>query len=285
VNNAGSPSGPVTYLDAAVSWSRWIFNGADWVTTSDLLSTNPADVGGQAALIRIPYWSGGNYWLSSQYHQVWNTTLFAHRRFLLVVELFDAAANRIKPNGAPAAEPGAAKAFQFRRWDPDDSTASQNVPYADLAHVFWVDNVTVQGDIVDIRKDGVASSEECQFISGPDSTTVSIGFRAYHDHGVSNPANTFMQRYDLTWKRGLNGPSGGFASGTADVGEPPAAVAASPTLTIAQLLGPWPGFPTTHQKCTFSVHLAVAAKHFTGSGRISGYDYHESASFALSSDP
>jgi hypothetical protein len=29
------------------------------------------------------------------------------------------------------------------------------------------------------------------------------------------------------------------------------------------------------------VHLHVQAKHFTGSGRIDGYDYHEQASFAL----
>jgi len=34
-------------------------------------------------------------------------------------------------------------------------------------------------------------------------------------------------------------------------------------------------------KCTFSVTLHVYAKHFTGSGRIQGYDYAETASFAL----
>jgi hypothetical protein len=289
VNDAGSPVGTPTLLDAAVSWSRWVFVGSDWVTTSELLSANPADVAGQQGLIRIPYWSSGNSWLSSQYHQVWNTPLFAHGKYLLVVELFDAAADRIKPNSAPALEPGIAKAFQFRRWNPANSTASENVPFADLAHVFWIDNVPVHGAIVDIRKNGIASSAECQFItgSGPGdtTTTVSIGFRAYHPHGVSDPTNTFMRRYDVTWTRGLNGPSRSFASGTADVGEPPATVAESNTWTIAQLLGPFPPFASAGQKCTFAVHLAVQAKHYNGSGRISGYDYHELASFAVSLDP
>ncbi|MGH2400607.1 MAG: hypothetical protein ACRDF6_12280, partial [bacterium] len=72
VNNSGAPAGAVTILDAPVAWSRFVFVGGDWVTTSDVLTANPADVSGQQGLHRIPYWSGGNYWLSGQYHQVWN---------------------------------------------------------------------------------------------------------------------------------------------------------------------------------------------------------------------
>ena len=59
----------------------------------------------------------------------------------------------------------------------------------------------------------------------------------------------------------------------ADVGETGAAVF-SGSNTFAQILNGRP-------KCTFSLTLRVYAKHFTGSSRISGHDYHETASFAL----
>ncbi|GBC95324.1 hypothetical protein HRbin16_01112 [bacterium HR16] len=285
VDNSGAPTGAVTVLDAPVAWNRFVFVGGEWKVTSEALSANPADVGGQIGLVRIPYWSSGNYWLSGQYHQVWNTTLFNPGRYLLILELFDASGNRIKPSSAPAGDPGVARNFQFRRWRQGDPNSTDNVPFADVVGVYWIDNSPVQGDIVDIRRNGVPSSEECQFISGPEGTDVSVGFRAYHSRGVSNPNNTFMMSYSLTWRRGLNGPGGAFASGTADVGEPPAAPQASNTLTIGQLLGAWPGFPTTHQRCTFSVYLHVRAKHFTGSARIESYDYHEQASFALEETP
>ncbi len=280
VDSSGAPSGSVTILDSAVVWNRFVFVGGEWKPTADTLTASPADVGGQVGLNRIPYWSGGNYWLSGQYHQVWNTNLFAAGRHMLVLELFDASGNRIKPSAAPAGDPGTARNFQFRRWRQGDPNSTDNVPFADAVSVFWVDNTPVQGDIVDIRRNGIPSTEECQFISGPEGTTVSIGFRAYHPHGVSNPTNTFMMSYSLTWKRGLNGPSGTFAAGTADVGEPPAAPQQSGAVTVGQLLGAWPGFPTTHTRCTFAASLHVRAKHFTGSGRIQAYDYYEQASFA-----
>jgi hypothetical protein len=89
-----------------------------------------------------------------------------------------------------------------------------------------------------------------------------------------------MASYSLTWQRGLNGPSGWFASGTADVGE--SGVQESNPQTISQLLGAYPPHFPAHTRCTFSVHLHVVAKHFTGSGRIDWYDYHETASFAVS---
>jgi len=283
VADTGVPSGAVTILDSPVAWDRFILVGSDWVTTSELLSASPATVGGQQGLVRIPYWSGGNYWLTGQYHQVWNTALFAPGKYLVLLELFDAGAARIKPSSAPPANPGTARPFEFRRWRFNNTSATDNVPFADVAHVFWIDNTVVQGDIVDFWKNSVANTAECQFISGPGTTTVAVGFRAYHIRGVSDPTNTFMSSYSLTWTRGLNGPSGSFASGTSDVGEPPALPHVSSSLTSAFLLGPFPpAFPTSHQRCTFSVHLHVAAKHFNGSSRLSGYDYHETASFALS---
>ena len=101
---------------------------------------------------------------------------------MLLIEVFDAGGNRIKPNGA--AGPGAAQTFQFRRW----ATASDTdpVPFADAAHVFWVDNTPVGGDIVDLRKNGLANTAECQFMEGTGQSTFSIGFRAFHVNGVQD---------------------------------------------------------------------------------------------------
>ena len=165
------------------------------------------------------------------------------------------------------------------------------VPFADAAHVFWVDNTPVGGDIVDLRKNDSPNTAECQFMTqnsnlmppDPNPSTFSIGFRAFHVNGVEHAgngdANSFMWHYAIAWQRGLNGdtgtlgpaPSGG--NNHTDVGETGAAVS-SGSNTFAQMLNGRP-------KCTFSVALYVYAKHFTGSGRISGHDYHETASFAL----
>ena len=288
VNAAGAAVGTPDILDAPVAWSRFVTVPGDVVTTSTGLAANPADVGGQEGLFTVPYWSGGMNWLSGQYHQTWNTTDQADGNYLLVLELFGPGGARIKPNGAPAGDPGAARAFQFRRWEAPGDTA--NVPFADCAHVFRINNTHVVGDIVDLRKDHIASGDECQFMSGPGATTFSAGFRAYHEDGVTTgggpgDTNSFMRAYSLTWQRGLNGPSGTVEAGTADKGE--LAVAESNALAFSYLLGPFPNpspppllFPA-QTRCTFSIHLHVDAKHHNGGSFIDAYDYHETASFAL----
>ena len=273
VGATGSPSGPPQPLVSPVSWSRFVFVGGEWVVQSD--SLGPVTQGAESGLFRVPYWAGGLNWLSGQYHQVWNTTEFDNGKYLLVIELFDAAGARIKPNGS--AGPGAGKAFQFRRWSND--TVTENVPFADCAHVFWTDKLEVVGDIVDLRKNGVANGDECQFMKGPGTDQFAIGYRAYHVNGVSN-TDSFMYSHSITWQRGLNGPTGVLApavSATTDAGEggPPAQ---SGSDSFADMLG-------ANTKCTFSVHLAVYAKHFNGGSRLSNYDYHETASFALDQGP
>jgi hypothetical protein len=190
---------------------------------------------------------------------------------MLIIEVFDPAGARIKPTGATG--PGANQAFQFLRWSSDTTTA--NVPFADCAHLFWIDNKAVDGDIVDLRQNGLASSDECQFMTGTPSDQFSIGYRAYHVNGISN-ADSFMYWHTIAWQRGLNGPSGNLApevSPTTDAGEsgPPAQ---SGSATFGAMLG-------TNDRCSFSVTLSVYAKHWNGGTRLSGYDYYETASFAL----
>lgn len=286
VNDAGATVGAPIVLNDSVTWNKFQTVGSDEIVVPEPLGPVPP-IGGENDLFKVPYWSSPNHrYLSGQFHQVWNTglPLFPDGKYMLVIEVFDGAGNRVKPNGA--AGPGIGQAFRFRRWVSAADT--DPVPFADMAHVFWVDNTPVGGDIVDLRQDGIANTAECQFMTGTSRSTFSIGFRAYHVHGVehagSGDDNSFMWRYGITWQRGLNGPAGTLGpapsvlpvSNHTDAGEPPDAQVASGSETFATMLG------TVHpHKCPFSVHLAVYAKHFTGSGRIQAYDYHETASFAL----
>jgi hypothetical protein len=294
VNDAGSPVGTPVVLNSSVTWDKLVDIPGDVIRAPETLG--PVSVGVENDLFKVPYWSSPDHrYLSGQFHQVWNTAqaLFPDGKYMLLVEVFDAAGNRVKPNGA--AGPGTAQNFQFRRWT--SAVDTDPVPFADAAHVFWVDNTPVGGDIVDLRQNGIANTAECQFMTQtplpnpnpppltlpPPPSTFAIGFRAYHVHGVEHAGNgddnSFMWHYGITWQRGLNGatgtlgpaPSGG--TNHTDVGEDGVAVA-SGSATFASMLGGKP-------KCTFSVTLRVYAKHYTGGGRISGYDYHETASFAL----
>jgi hypothetical protein len=278
VNDAGAPTGTPTVLNGSVTWDKFVDVPGDIVRAPEVLG--PVTVGAEHDLFHVPYWSSPSHrYLSGQFHQIWNTPQFADGKYLLLIEVFDAAGARIKPSGATG--PGAAHPFQFRRWTSPADT--DPVPFADAAHVFWLDNTPVGGDIVDLRKNGVENTGECQFMSGPGTTTFAVGFRAYHVQGVQHAGNgddnSFMWFYDISWQRGLNGSTGALgpapSGGTnhTDVGETGGAVA-SGSETFANLLGPRP-------KCTFSVTLRVRAKHFTGSSQIQAYNYEETASFAL----
>jgi hypothetical protein len=304
VNAAGDPVGTPTILkppaEQPTIWSRFVSVPGDVIVVSDSLEVDASTVGGEEGLCRVPYWSGGMNWLSGQFHRQWNTAGYADGKYMLILELFGPGGARIKPNGSPAGDPGTARPFQFRRWEAPDDTA--NVPFGDCAHIFWINNTPVEGDIVDLRRNGTPSTDECQFMSGPASTTFSAGFRAYHENGVTTgggagDTNSFMARYTLTWQRGLNGPYGTLETGTADQGE--LAVEQSNTMSFGTLLGPWwsppsppapvpppppPGGPPTwpaHTRCSFSIHLHVDAKHHNGGSFIDAYDYRETASFAL----
>lgn len=282
VDDSGTPVGSPKTLDTPVAWSRYIVVPGDIVTTSTSLAALPADVGGEVGLFAVPYWSNGMMWLSGQYHQLWDTTKHADGRYMLTIELFGPGGVRIKPGGAPASDPGTAKPFQFRVWEAPDDTA--NVPFADCAHVFRISNTPVSGDIVDLRKNNVPNTDECQFMSGPAGTKFSVGFRAYHVDGVTTggglaDTNSFMADYTLTWQRGLSGPTGTIEAGTADQGE--LVVEPSNQLDFDYLLGAFPPTHGSHTRCSFSVHLHVDAKHHNGSSFIDAYDYHETASFAL----
>ena len=289
VDATGNAVGTPVVLNNSVTWDKLVDIPGDVIRVPEVLGPN--SVGAENDLFKVPYWGSPDHrYLSGQFHQVWNTaqTQFPDGKYMLLIEVFDAAGNRIKPNGATG--PGAAKPFQFRRWV--SSTDTDSVPFADAAHVFWVDNTPVGGDIFDLRKNGVVNTAECQFMSDTANSTFAIGFKAFHVNGVEHAGNgddnSFMWQYGISWQRGLNGntgnlgpaPSGG--NNHTDVGETGGAVSSGSASFQTMLTKTLPGGATVVlPKCTFSVTLNVHAKHFTGSGRIQAYDYQETASFAL----
>ncbi|GAB4581381.1 MAG: hypothetical protein Fur0022_41280 [Anaerolineales bacterium] len=258
-DNNGNPTGPRTYLSDGLSWNKYVgYN----IQTQVL---GPFSVGGENNLFTIPYQADED-WHSGQYHGYLNTTEFANGRHLLTLEVFDAAGNRLRPTGAGG--PGTDAAFTFRRWfQPVGPTA--NVPFAALTHMLWWDNRAAIGHIDDLRKEGVPSSEECQFLEGPGNATFSVGYRAYH------PEPMFLLNHSLWWRRGLGGPTGYLVNASPyNVGP---AMGVSPTETFENMLD----VPNHIRKCSFSLNLYVNVKTFNGIGTLNGYDAWDYAAFAL----
>ena len=275
-NSSGNPAGVPQPLTDPVAWKRWKWVGPQLQT--EAVALGPNVVGTNSALYLIPYEAdapdGG--WLWFQFHQSWNTTKGDNAKYLIVVEVFDAAGNRLKPQGAPGA--GTEKPFTFRRWSSEAMTDPVN--YAALVHMFHADNVSCYGDIVDLRKNGVSSTEECQFIQACQNDGFSVGFYAFH-------AKNFMASYRLWYHRGLNGPDVVLETGStnAPAGIPPvpsplnsANAKQSNSATIGDMLGP-------HQKCTFSIELRVYPKHTNGFGIIHAYRASDTAAVALEKVP
>ena len=291
----GNPQGgaPPAPIMNSLSWSEWVLDiHGNWVPQAQGLG--PVSKGSQNGLFQVPY-AADALWLGGQFHQYLDTTKFANGRYLLVMELFDKNGNRLIPAGAPADAGDIATNFEFLRWLTASGTGSTStVPYAALTHLFWIDNRPVYGAIEDLDVDGMASSAECQFLSGPGTSQFQVGFRAFHTvMGDPSPAPippaTFMQDYSITWHEGLGGPSGTLCSvppmpppcSAGDVNQPSTMFAGANVktlpVTFASLLGP----PPAPQACAFTVNLAVICKHTNGSSHISSYDLYTEASFAI----
>jgi hypothetical protein len=203
------------------------------------------------------------------------TTDFANDRYLVMLEIFNAAGARLKPASAPAGEAGTVPAspFTFRRWNVPASTVA--VPFAALTHMMWWDNRHAEADIVDIRLNGSPSSDQCQFLEGGAGATVEIGYRAYHPQ-PGTPS--FLHNHSLVITRGLNGPSWQVANPPpAEVGEPPNGVHTSVAKTLGDLLG---DEPPGHQKCAFAVNLVAHVKTTNGAGTLTNLNRSETAAFA-----
>src|SRR5262249_47565559 len=111
--NPQSGATPAPILNS-VAWSHWVADAqGHWVPQAQVLG--PVTRGAQNGLFRIPY-DDDALWLGDQFHQYLDTTQYANGRYLLVLELFDNAGNRLIPAGAPADAGDRPTNFAFLRW-------------------------------------------------------------------------------------------------------------------------------------------------------------------------
>jgi hypothetical protein len=266
----GLPTGAPQYFVNGHSWLYYEVVGTDIFVRS--ASLGPAPHGAEDHLYEIPY-NADHDWLSGQYHGWVDTAGFVEGRYLITVEIFDAAGQRLRPVNVPPGEVGLGvpAGFTFRRWFQEVGPTAE-VPFAALSHMFWWDNRKTTARIEALRHGNTESSDECQFISGCASDLFSISYRAYH------PEPMFQLNHSITWVRGLNGGSGDLTPGIParyqNAGQPPNPPAISGTDTLGHMLA-------GHPKCSFAVDLNVYAKTNNGFGRLSAYDALAQAAFAL----
>lgn len=140
-----------------------------------------------------------------------------------------------------------------------------------MPYLFWRDNRRSTADIVDLRKNGLPSAEECQFIEGPGGTQISIGYRAFH------PQERFQLHHNLRWFRGLSGTGGYFVlQNPNNVGV--AGAEPSPPLSINHLLTHGGGMSS---KCSFGLWLRTRVRTFDGSDTLYGLEGTDQGAFAL----
>lgn len=313
----GNPVGALQPIQNSIAWNQFVVTWVGGIAEIDIvpvtLGPNSVINGGNTVggLFKIPYNADAD-WLSGQFHQYFDTTTLnatasgvpgpGNGRFLLVLEIFDINGNRLVPTGVTPGSGDTAASYQYLRMLTASGPGSTaNVPQAALTHLFWADNRHVVGEIDNFTLNSVSSIEQCQFLSGSASDSFQVGYRAYHavlgDDGATPPSpatpnplppTSFMESYNLTWERGLNGPSGTFDSGgDIDVGSPltpappqPPHLSPAANGVLSNLLAPPPSPPPT--ACSFAIDLYVTSKHTDGSSHFDDLDYEVLAAVALS---
>lgn len=283
-NSAGAPiESTRQYLDDAVTWfyNDPVLVGTDLtVEKRSLPLTSTTD----PTFHKIPYDklipSDAEY-RPNQYHGFVDTTDFngGVGRHLLTVEIYDASFNRVIPNAAFGVTGDVAEAFSYETWN--DPLFTTSVPFGALTHLFWWDNRPLVTVIEDLRKNGSASTEECQFLqkeSGDSDASFSSGFRAYHPQHDSDI--DFMFSWQLKWKRGLGG-----AQDTLDSGIQSEGFGTDPKVSAFELfsvmLNQGLAAGESNSKCTFSLLLSAGAKTWNGSSYLYPNSVRDVASFAL----
>jgi len=253
------------------AWQKLVVTSGGLDLVSVPLGVPP--VGGEANLFVIPYDAdlpANEEWRDAQFHAQLPTGAHAEGRYLLTLEVFNAAGQRLRPTGASGA--GVDAPFRYMRWvAPGTPDVFANVPFSGLTAMLWWDNRAGTGDIVGLRKDGLQTSGECQFLSGTAASTLAVDFIAHH------PEEMFQLSHGITWYRGINGTSGSIpvAHPFDNEGAPPATTATSNPVTFGALLGP-------HTRCSFAIHLNMALKTFDGSSSLYPNGVREVAAFAIS---
>jgi hypothetical protein len=274
----GAPTGTRNNWDQGLSWKKTVVSGFSVDIVPVNLGPNP--VGTENALYEIPYDTGlpaGENWEAGQYHVHLDTSdvrwFNPAVRHLVTIEIFDAAGNRLRPNGTPATgQPGVENqaAFTYRR-KVAEIGPTLDVPFGALTHLFWWDNRPVYATINQLMLSAAPFNGQCQFLEGTAASTFGIMYQAYHDEPL------FHRDHAISWKRGLGGDSGSIPVGP--TGNVPVS-SASGTETFGTMLHNSSPPPDDFIKCAFTVFLHVNGKMTDGDDL--GYPYDDdSAAFAL----
>ncbi len=276
----GDPTGDREDVDRGVVWKKAVPDGLGGVDVVPI-TLGPFEVGGRAGLYTIPYDSDGD-WDDGQFHAFLDTADVRwsdpNVRHLVTVEIFDAAGERLRPDGTPASGlPGPEKtaAFTFRRRYQDLGPTAE-VPFGALTHMFWWDNREVFAQICDLRKNGLVFDDECLFLTGNKNSTFGIGYRAFHP-------NVLFQRYhDVWWKRGLGATAGNVGyledDNPNNVGYLTPDCEPSATNKFRDMLRT--DLDPHRKKCAFTVFLKVWNKRTNGSDLSFHFDA-DSAAFVI----
>ena len=298
-NGAAKTGAPLQVIKNPIAWSQFQIVGSN--LTEPVIPLGPnivVDVDGNSidGLFLIPYapTTPDTTWQSNQYHQYLDTTTLpnilggtpgaGNGRYLVILEIFDASANRLIPlSAASTGSTDKSTGFNFFRLftPPGPSAVTAQVPFAALTHLIWVDNRDVTGsiDYFDSVSGSTTSvsNAECQFINVSDGSALfQVGFRAYHnvmcDPAPSPvPSHTFMASFQIDWEEGLMGPSGVLDSG-GDTNQPNPAFPVCPA-SAPDVVTPGTSFTDLlggEGACSFAITLRIGSKHTTGSGPVFG---------------
>lgn len=240
--------------------------GVMWVPLN-----NPV-VNGVEGLYTIPFPDLVYPWLDGQFHAAVDTSGVPNGRYLFVVDIFNAAGQRLVPTNSvePPAAGEVGADFRYRRLDgPIDAQFSSTsiVPRRALASLFLVDNLPTYADIEAIVHNAVSSDANCQFLVGPGTDTARLRYSAYQASG-------YQWYHRISFKQGLTGPVTNLPPSNANVFS-----GLSQALTFDDLL------PGPDKKCAFASTLHVHTKHTNGSGRVQDFDRSDIAAFAVQISP
>lgn len=270
VDDAGNAIGTPADHETPIAWG--LFQGTTIVSTVIGPNPNPTP-GGEGKLYQIPYYADGWDFDADSFHAFVDTTGFAaNGRYLLVIDIFNAAGTLMVPTNA-----GGTAAFTFQRKHPVDATHPDvwltAVPQRALANLFRVDNTKAVAAITGLHQTGSVNLSVytgCQFLVGPPADGVQLYYQAHQARGWLSTAS-------LSLTEGIGGPTTSLLTGalsTTDTGSPPA-TGETPVKTIGDLLG------KTHPKCSFAATLQVTTRHTNGSGALTNLWGGAVAAFAL----
>ena len=178
---SGNPTGvPHRLAPPNNQWRKFRFTGGSIQVVPVPLAAGPV-ASGETDLWTIPYDGDlppNEEWLANQFHGQLDTSQFADGRFLLTLEVFNAAGQRLRPTGAAGA--GTDAAFLYHLWEQTGGIDTfPTVPFAGLTHMLWWDNRAGTGDIEGVEVTGSPTPVgTCLFLSGPAAAELQVRHRA-----------------------------------------------------------------------------------------------------------